>query len=392
MALSETGKAIGKVTALLKEWLEIKTGYSVEVGRPEPPQNASTDERLNIFLYEVNFDASLKNVSLQEGRPAPLWLVLKYLLTAFDNEGNSESTAAQEYIGEGVRVLQELNFLSITDDKILALGDNPEPLKITFDEVSSDLISKLMQGPDEKYRFSVGFQVRPVMIATGELPSHSLLVGIDYTKTPTQVREEKEKGVHIPVIPSMGPGITSVSPLKFEAGDTVTIYGNDLGMSGLSVRLGQVELGVTAQRPNKLECKVNDNISDGTVMSAGSYPLKVVQKLPTGRFRSSNLLVGNLIPILEVAGTNITSDDPVILGTITLGGTLLGTDKDDIILSLYQNGKVVKFFEVTGTATQKQLILTIGVDDNVLAGTYRVILLVNGQQAKNSPQVELIKP
>lgn len=409
MALADTGKAIANVSSLLKDWLHEKTGYHIEVGRPEPPKNASTDERLNIFLYEVHFDASLKNVSLQEGRPAPLWLVLKYLLTAFDKEGNSESTDAQGYMGEGVRVLQELNYLQIKSSYRDALKDNPEPLKITFNEASVDLLSKLMQGSDEKYKFSMAFEVRPVMIATGELPSHSLLVGIDYTKTPNEIREEKEKGVHIPVIPSMGPEITSVSPLKFEAGDTVTIYGNSLGMSGLSVRLGQVELGVTAQRPNKLECKVNDNIKYGKLMSAGSYPLQVVQKLPTGRCRSCNLLVGNLIPTLvDAVPSSLVivpdpkpSKPPVITGTIILDGTLLGTDKDDIIVSLYQNGKVVKFFEVTADPPpdpptpppiQKQLILKIEEDDKVLPGTYRVILSVNGQQAKNSPQVELTVP
>jgi hypothetical protein len=325
---------------------------------------------------------------------------LKYLLTAF-NENESDTLEAYEHLGEGIRALQELNYLRIEPSYADALQDNPEPLKITFNETSADLISKLMQGSEEKYRFSMGFEVRPVMIAPGELPSHSLLVGIDYTKTPNEVREEKEKGVHIPVIPSMGPVITSVSPLKFEAGDTVTIYGNNLGMSGLSVRLGQVELGVTAQRPNKLECKVNDNIKDGKVISAGSYPLQVVQKLPTGRCRSSDILVGNLIPTLVDAVPSITSDNPVVVGTIKLDGTLLGIEKDDIIVSLYQNGKVVKFFEVTADPPpdpptpppiQKQLILKIEEDDKVLAGTYRVILLVNGQQAKYSPQVELTVP
>jgi hypothetical protein len=406
MALADTGKAIGKVTGLLKEWLNVKTGLIVDVGRPEPA-NGSTEKRLNLFLYEAGFDPSLKNVSLAEGQPPPLWLVLKYLLTAFEGV-DSDSAEAHLNLGEGIRALQQLSFLPLTgiefsDPEILAaLADNPEPLKITFNETSSDLLSRLMQGSDEKYRFSMAFEVRPVMIATGEPPSHSLLVGIDYTRGGGVVIEEKEKGVHIPVLPSLGPEITGVSPLKFEAGDTVILYGNNLGMSGLSVRLDQMELGVTAQRPNKLECKVNDNINDGKVMSAGSYPLQVVQKLPAGRCRSSNLLVGNLIPILVDAVPSIISDNPVVVGTIELNGTLLGTYKDIIMVALYQDGKVVKSFEIVLESPeeptlptdpiQTQLILNIAADDEVIPGTYRVILLVNGQQAKNSPQVELTVP
>ncbi len=182
MALAETGKAIGKVTQLLNDHLQNRTNIDVTVGKPEDA--AKRKNTFNLFLYEALFDASLKNVTLDEGKPPPLWLVLKYLLTSFDKEGDSDSKEAHELLGEGIRVLQELSYLPLsTDTKIRsALEDNPEPLKITFDEVSSELLSKLMQGSDETYRFSIGFQVRPVMIATAEPPSYSLLVGVDYTK------------------------------------------------------------------------------------------------------------------------------------------------------------------------------------------------------------------
>jgi hypothetical protein len=45
-----------------------------------------------------------------------------------------------------------------------ALQDNPEPLKLSFDETTAELISKIMAGTDERYRLSMAFQVRPVMI------------------------------------------------------------------------------------------------------------------------------------------------------------------------------------------------------------------------------------
>jgi len=215
MALSDTGKAIGKVTKLLVDRLGTKTNLNVAEGRPEPPSNGASDRQLNLFLYEASFDPVLKNVSLEQGQPEPLWLVLKYLMTAFDGEGNSDTIEAHENLGIGIRALQELNFLSLTSpidpDILKALGENPEPLKITFDEASSDLLSKLMQGSDEKYRFSIGFQVRPVMIATGMPPSYSLLVGVDYTKSPIEIIGEE--GIDIQVIPSLGPKITQWSPL-----------------------------------------------------------------------------------------------------------------------------------------------------------------------------------
>jgi hypothetical protein len=399
MALADTGKAIGSVTKLLIDRLGTKTGYNITVGRPEPPANGVSGKRLNLFLYEALFDPSLKNVSLDEGQPPPLWLVLKYLLTAFDDDGNSDTALAHEYLGEGIRAIQDSSFLYLTTSTTVdirkALNDNPEILKLTFDNIPSDLLSKLMQGSDEKYRFSVGFEVRPVMIATGEPVSYSLLVGIDYTASPNQVIGEK--GIQIPVIPSMGSTITMVSPSRFEVGSILTILGSDLNLSALTVSIGQAELAVTFQQPNKLQCVVDGAIVNGNTISAGSHPISVIQTLPTGRRRSSNLLVVDLMPTLTSVTlnslTHVTPGDPTsnVFGNIVMTGILLGGENDDIFVALYKDGMAVKVFdEFTVTPAQSALTLAIEQSQAVPPGKYLVILRVNGQQAKNSPEVDLL--
>ena len=68
---------------------------------------------LNLFLYETAFDATLRNLSLRDGEPPPLWLVLKFLLTAFDRDERSDSAAAHELLGSGMSALHELNFLHL---------------------------------------------------------------------------------------------------------------------------------------------------------------------------------------------------------------------------------------------------------------------------------------
>src|SRR5882762_1738007 len=178
MALADTGNAIGAVTDAISDRLKFSTGLHVSVGRPEPDPSAA-GKRLNLFLYETQFDGSLKNVPLDEGQRPPLWLVLKYLMTAFDDLKNSDSIQAYQYLGQGIRALQELSVLQLPPGlaDLNSLSDNPEDLKITFDDANVDLLSKLMQGADEKYRLSVAFQLRPVLIAPAELPSYSLLVG-----------------------------------------------------------------------------------------------------------------------------------------------------------------------------------------------------------------------
>ncbi len=406
MTLADTGKAIGAVTKLLQAHLLVHPGVTVStvtVGKPEPPPNM-TNSRLNLFLYEIQLDPNLRNKSLDRGQPAPLWLVLKYLMTAFDTSGDSDTTEAHEFLGEGMRALQELSFLPLSGSATIlsALKDNPEVLKITFDGASVDLLSKLMQGSDEKYRCSFGFEVRPVMIATSEPPSYSLLVGIDYLAN----QVIGEQGIQIPVMPFGGPTLHAIAPSKFVPGDSIILKGSNLNLANLSVRLGKVELPITAQSVDALQCLVNAAISGGEAISAGSYPISVVQNLPKGRQRSSNLLVGNLLPVLTSAVPNnltpVPADTSKIYGNIDLTGELLGTEEDDVFVALYQDGRVIQMFDelvpippppppppVTPQTRRRVLIKE---QNPIPPGKYRVILRVNGQQAKNSPEIDLVVP
>lgn len=407
MPLANSASSIGAVTEVIVDRLRARTLLDVSVGRPEPGDDFVKAARLNLFLYEILFDANLKNVPLDEGQRPPLWLVLKYLLTAFEGDGKtSDSPAAYENLGEGIRALQEITFLPLTalsTAQLNSLGDNPEDLTITFDEASTDLLSKVMQGSDEKYRVSIAFQVRPVMIAAAELPSYSLLVGVDYTATPPDTKDP-EKRIHIPVLPSLGPTITSIDPSSFELGSTVTILGTDLHLANLSVTLGPLDLPVTMQQPDRLQFVVRDDIANGATISAGSFPISVSQLLATGRRRSSNLLVGNLLPTLTTAviaagsvQTVTTAPPPAgwKFASIDLTGKLLGkTINDDSYLALFKDGATVKLFDVlTDTVlpakpqTKRQLKMTQ--PDAVPAGKYQLLYRVNGQQARQSFVIDL---
>ena len=410
MALADTGQAIGAVSQLLRDRLLGRlagTVGNVRIGKPEMVGDGITNPRLNLFLYEIQLDPNLRNRSLDPGQPTPLWLVLKYLLTAFDENGDSDSFQAHQYLGEGMRVLQEFSFLplsSLAADLFQALNPNPEALKITFDPTSSELISQLMQGPDEKYRCSIGFEVRPVMIATGEPSSYSLLVGIDYFNE-TVIGED---GVQLLILPAMEPKIDAILPTKITpplSTETafLTIRGSNLAISDLKVRFGAVELEIVAQSPDILKCELNENLRNGNVISAGSHPVCVVQELPDGKERSSNLLVANLLPVLTNVG--FTPDpNPEIFGTLDLEGFLLGTRRDDVFVALYRavptdptdptspTRRIVKLFdrfeEIVPTP-DSQTRLRVQMTEAIASGDYRVILRVNGQQAKNSPEVTI---
>jgi hypothetical protein len=401
MSLSDSGRAIGAVTKLLREHLT-RRGFSVSVGKPEVAASTDTTAKLNLFLYETGIDASLRNVELDSGLPMPLWVTLHYLLTAFDDGESSDSADAHELLGRGLSALHELNFLQldalVASDVRLALENNPEPLKVTLDETPAELLSKVMQGTDEKYRLSMGFQVRPVMIIPGSPPSFPLLVGVDYTQTPPAITGN---GQAIAVLPSLGPRLRAVTPETFDVGDVITITGEGLDASGLECMLGNAALSITSQRPDRLSVRVEGEvhapategaIASGRATSAGELPLVVRQQVFSGRYRTSNVLVGKLRPSV----TDATLDGA---GNLTVTGLLLGTWDDDVLVAFSQSGAVARLFEapppppaaapartVVAGANQKTLTIA-GAGPTVPPGNYQVIVRVIGQQARVSPTI-----
>jgi hypothetical protein len=401
MGLADTSRAIGAVSLALKERIDSISGISVSVGRPSQP--ATSNPHLNLFLYEVSFDPYLKNTPLNEGERPPLWVILKYLLTAFEAAEDSDSEKAHEHLGAALRAVNTNDLLKLdglSAPTIEALEPNPSALHVSFDESPPDLVAKLMQGPDDKVRLSACFQVRPVMIAPAEPGDYSLLVGIDYS---IPVPAPTEPYVGLDVIPSMGATLSEILPRGFEVGEEVTLRGTDLHLSNLSVSLGTVELPVVMQRPDELRFKIDPMIIAASGISAGSYPVKVVQTLRgTGKKRKSNALIGNLVPTLNTAAVvgavTVNGGPPrTAFATIDLTGVLVGEDSDDTIAALYRDGAVVKMFDEFTLPpgpppAQTARRLTMAAGDAVAAGDYKIILIVNGQQAPLSPSVHLDTP
>jgi hypothetical protein len=375
--LADTPEAIGAVTDLVRSRLSARlNSLNVTVGRPQAAAGSGTGSKLNLFLYRVALDGHLRNTPLDEGQPAPLWMVLHYLLTAFDTGRDSDSVAAHRLLGRGMAALHELNFVRppVTDT---ALTDNPEPLKITFDEADTDLLSKIMQGSEEQYRIAAAFQVRPVLIAPDATPSYApVVLSVGPPATPGVV-----------VLPSLGAVLDSIEPERFEAGDALTLIGTDLA--------GYTEVWIGDQSFPALpgpDRTLTTTVPLATTLSARAYPVCVARVLPSGRRVSSNAVLGHLAPTVTGAAvgplTNAgTVANPLLHGTLTLNGRRLGGPDDAIFVAFYLDGDVHLMVEGAGTAAQASLSLTVAAADALPPGQYRIILRVNGEQAANSPQV-----
>ena len=388
MSLADSAAAIGAVTRLLREHL-IRRGFEASIGKPETASATDTNAKLNLFLYEVAFDAQLRNLALHDGAAPPLWLVLKYLLTAFDAGESSDTAAAHELLGRGASALHELNFLQLdplVDPAVRrALEHNPEPLKLSFDDATPDLLSKLMQGAEERYRLSLAFQMRPVMIVPGTLPSAALLVGVDYTADPDAVIGRD--GVKLDLNASLGARLERLAPERFEAGASLTLTGTDLNDSRIEAVLGDVVLDVVSRAPTRMavlaEGSPGTPIAGGTRLSAGALPLVLRRRLSPDRTYSLDLLAARLLPTLTNA-TLAGSD-------LTLHGLLLGTPSDDIavLLAREADGSTVRRFDTFASAAGQDSLGIAGAATGLAPGSYRVILRVNDQQALASPSVHI---
>ncbi len=374
MALAQSINAIGRVSDLLKTRLAFPntTAATTDVGRPEAAATG-LGTKLNLFLYQVELDGHLRNQPLDQGQPAPLWLVLRYLLTAYDNDNKSNSVTAHELLGEGMLALHELNFINPSASP--ALADNPETLKITFNKTDSELLSKLMQGTEDQYRVSMAFEVRPVMIAPSKPPLYSLPV-----KT---VGAPPHEGVT--VLPSLGPRIERLSPEKLQAGQVLTVHGQDLDTAIDEICIGNVCLPVETAKSGQ----VSTTLPTDLALSPGSYAISVRRLLPSARHIASNCLLGHLMPTLETAvPSGLISAGGNAHGDLDLSGHHLGDSHDNLFVAFYQDGSVVRMLDTTVSATQTLTTVRVPSTSPIPAGRYYIILRVNGQQAPNAIEVD----
>jgi hypothetical protein len=400
--LAQTGLAVGDVSRFLAGILtsalwNVPPNPTITVQRPQanPGTGTTTQPRINLFLYEVEIDAAMRNVPLTSGSSMPLWLVLRYVLTGFDKNGESDTPDSHDLMGMAMQVLMGVGTALPALAGYTSLSDNPEPLKLTFDQATPELLSRLMQGPDDKYRCSAAFQVRPVLIAEPLPPSGMQLVGINYVLG-TKIGLA---GVKNFVLPNLGPVLTGAHPLEVELGDTLTLTGESLNGGNLTVSFGAATLVPNKQQPQAMAMVVNG--IDPTVMSADKIAVSVRETLASGLVLSSGLVNVSLLPTVAsvsiAAIAKVSSTNPNVYATLTFKGKLLGSKRDYIECALVWNGKVAILLDTPDLGfvplpdqSKQQFAMTP--DQAVPQGEYFVVLRINGQQAKQTFTLSMVSP
>jgi hypothetical protein len=316
--------------------------------------------------------------------------VLRYLLTAFDEHGDSDTDGAHDVLGLAMQMLLGMNasgaLESLSDS---SLTDNSQRLRVTFDDGPPDLLSRLMQGPDDRFRMSVPFQIRPVLVATSDPPGSLQLVGINYL-TETNIGYA---GIRNLTLPSLGPIINSATPAQVAPGETLTVTGTGLSVDRLVVRFGPVELPVTGQKPSALQCTVGGIALNPATISAGTQPVSVAQTLAGGKIITSNSVSTTLIPVLTgVSAYNVTpvsGADPNVYGAIKVIGQFLGRRADYLEVGLLDATGVAVVVDRIDTSfaaplDQSARQVVMKATEAVPPGTYTVVVRVNGAQARQA--------
>jgi len=140
-----------------------------------PPDQARPDNtrsRLNLFLYNTEYNATWRNMDLPrqvrpgENAPSVLPLNLHYLLTVYAE--NDNELIGQVLLGNAMRILHDHPVLSREEINIaLALSEldaQVERARITAQPFTRDDLSKLWSGFQSEYRLSAGYEVGVLLI------------------------------------------------------------------------------------------------------------------------------------------------------------------------------------------------------------------------------------
>lgn len=160
------------VTSTLRSVLlqRMQVPPDVTVARPDLEVPNVVPPVLNLFLYRVSENASLKNQDLPGmappaslGRP-PLSLDLHYLLMA-TGQSPTDDRGAQRVLGDAMVTLHDHPIIP-KDDPLLdpALREEVELVNVTFEPLTLEDLSKIWTATSSPFRLAVGYLVTVVQL------------------------------------------------------------------------------------------------------------------------------------------------------------------------------------------------------------------------------------
>ncbi|MGA1870564.1 MAG: Pvc16 family protein [bacterium] len=216
--------AIGMVSSSLRNLLvgEMRLVPAIEVSILGPHETGS-DRRINLFLYKVQENTTLKNMDWQvkSGEPTqlvppPLSLNLFYLMTPYaPNDSLTGNSTAHEILGEAMRVFYE-NPIVPQDYLDTGLQGVREQIKIMFNSLDMEVLSQVWSTFSMPFRLSILYEVS--------------VVQLDMLSEKEQTMAKRVRKIGTPrVCKAFAPPIVEkIEPLSGPVGTTITFLGKNL--------------------------------------------------------------------------------------------------------------------------------------------------------------------
>jgi Pvc16 N-terminal domain len=332
--------AIAAVTATLKSVLQALfdrdqqlTGTQVTILPLDKARKNAAGNQLNLFLYQVQRSAAWTNMDMprqvRQGETAvpPLPLNLYYLLTPFGQDDDTSAPFSHAVLGKAMSILHDYSMLDPADVKnaasgpLLATSDldqQIERVRITFQPMSIEDLSKLWTGFASEYRLSAAYEVAVTLIESTR-PAR--------TPLPVLTRGRQDSGVT--AVASPPPSLTEVlPPAPFAAvrlGDDISLNGQQLNNDSFIVRFRSPVLSA----PNGIAPKTGGTATQIAVHLAGHgedadalikwapghYMVSLVIKRPNLPAWPTSEVPMALAPVITVAPNSAPAGDVIL--TIT---------------------------------------------------------------------------
>ena len=301
--------AIAAVTATLSRLLtdSLKDdlgGGSVTTRPPYKARDNSTNNQINLFLYNVGIDGAWRNMEMpwqaragESGFP-PLALNLFYLLTAYGKDDDKPDPNSHRLLGAAMSTLHDHPLLGAAEIKAALsgndLGDQIERVRITPQPLSVEEMSKLWTIFQAQYRISVAYQVAVVLIESKREAKIPL---------PVLQRGKDDRGVTsqsdvLPPFPTLtGLTLPQGRPAAL-LGDTLVLSGYRLDGGTVLVRFASRRLAAPSEQPATLSAgKVSVVVPNKPAeFPAGAYTATVVVRRPNEPDRVTDALPFILAP------------------------------------------------------------------------------------------------
>ncbi len=255
--------AIGMVSRSLRSLLlaEMSLIPSVPVTILAPDEIGG-DRRINLFLYKVQENATLKNLDWQVKYgesdhlvPPPLSLDLFYLMTAYaTNDTETGNSPAHEILGDAMRVFYENAIVppDYLEDSTDGIKNAREQIKITMNSLDLEELSRVWSTFTHPFRLSVLYQVSVVQLDMLSKKERGMAKRVEKIGKPA---------INAPFIP---PIVNSMEPAAGPVASPITFKGANLtGWQAYVTVMGK-------------------SLVNGVKLSQDSFQVKLPGDLPPG--------------------------------------------------------------------------------------------------------------